>query len=211
MTISQSQKAQPVLGLIGGIGSGKSLVAAELVKQGGFLISGDLLGHEALYQPEIKEKVIQRFGEDITDGQGNIIRRKLGAKVFTAREELQALEELVFPFIEKRIKEEIAHARQKPEIDFIVLDAAIMVETGWDQVCDALIFVDAPRPVRLQRLAKQRGWKEKEVANREKMQMDLSLKKQRADHVVDNAGSPESIPGQVRDILRRLGLPARSA
>lgn len=202
---------KPVLGLVGAIGSGKSLVADALKKQGGYLISGDFLGHEALYQPDIRPRVVERFGKDITDAEGNIVRRKLGAKVFNNRTELRALEALVFPFIEKRIEEEIEIGRRKTETTFIVLDAAIMMETGWDRVCDRLIYVDAPRPLRLERVARQRGWQEKEVAAREQMQMDPALKKQRADFVVDNAGPPEQIAGQVREILARLNLATRSA
>src|SRR5438309_2232365 len=97
----------PIVGIVGGIGSGKSVVAGELVKQGGYLIAGDLLGHEALRQPDIKEKVVQRWGRDLLDGQGEIQRRRLGHKVFVDPAELRALEAMVFPWIGRRIREEI--------------------------------------------------------------------------------------------------------
>ena len=85
-----------IVGIVGGIGSGKSLVAGELVKHGGCLIAGDMLGHEALRQPDIKEKVIERWGRDLLEG-GEIQRRRLAQKVFADPKELRALESLVFP------------------------------------------------------------------------------------------------------------------
>ena len=182
-------KQKPILGIIGGIGSGKSLVAAEFAKNGGFLISGDQLGHEALRQPDVKQGVVARFGRRFSMTRAILTAASWEARVFADRAELRALEELVFPYIEQRIGEEIAQARSQEGVDFIVLDAAVMLEAGWDRECDKLIFVEAPRAVRLQRLAQKHGWNEKEVAAREQMQMDLSVKKARADFVVDNGES----------------------
>ena len=195
-----------LLGLLGGIGSGKSLVAEELAKHGGRVIVGDRLGHEALLDADNKKRVAERFGPEVVKDNGDIDRGKVGARVFADRNELRALESIVFPYIERRIREEIADARRQSDVAFIVLDAAVMLEAGWNGVCDKLIFVDAPRLQRLERLARQRGWNEQDVTNRERMQMDLEEKKLRADFVVDNARGLEAIPGQVRDILQRLGL-----
>jgi dephospho-CoA kinase len=85
----------------------------------------------------------------------------------------------------------------------IVLDAAIMIEAGWNRICDKLIFVDAPRPLRLRRLAAQRGWSAKEVETRERAQMPVAEKAKRADHVIDNSGSPEHVAAQVDDLVRQ--------
>jgi dephospho-CoA kinase len=209
MTMPPTQY-KPILGIIGGIGSGKTLVAAELAKHGGFLISGDRLGHEALLEPDLKELVLRRFGQDIADEQSSIDRRKLGARVFADRHELRALEDLVFPFIERRIGEEISLARQNVDVAFVVLDAAVMLEAGWGRVCDKLIFVDAPRHVRLERLERKHGWTDTEVAARERVQMDLSVKKARADLVIDNCQSVAAVQEQTLAILQRLGLTTES-
>lgn len=197
---------KPILGILGGIGSGKSTVAAELARRGGFLIVGDHLGHEALRQRDIRDKVAERFGREVLDEQGNVERRKLGALVFADPAELQALEELVFPFIERRIREEIAVGQQNNQARFIVLDAAVMLEAGWAKVCDKLIFVDAPRSVRLERLAQKHGWNEKEVDEREQMQLDLSVKKAKADFVIDNGQASANVADHVGALLQRLGL-----
>ncbi len=134
----------PVLGIIGGIGSGKSRVAEEFVKHGGWLITGDALGHEALRQPAIREEVVKRWGLDLLDSNGAIERRRLAHIVFRDPKALRALEGLVFPWIGRRIWEEIAKARDRG-VPFIVLDAAVMVEAGWDKNCEHVIFVEAPR------------------------------------------------------------------
>src|SRR5471032_2979316 len=121
----------PTIGIVGGIGSGKSVVADAMQKLGGHLIAADPLGHEALRQPDIKAKLVDRWGKDILDAQGNPDRKKIGHIVFADANELRTLEALVFPFIEKRIIEEIAGARARGDVQFIILDAAIMIETGW--------------------------------------------------------------------------------
>ena len=199
-------KAKKVLGLLGGIGSGKSAVAAELVKQGGCLINADRLGHEALAQPDIKRSVLARFGADIVDPQGAIDRKKLGARVFGDESELRALEAIVFPYIGAGIRREIDEAQRRDDVRFVVLDAAVMLESGWNGVCDQLIFVDAPRPLRLERVRRQRGWTEADLQARESLQMPLAEKRSRADAVIDNGSTMQRLADQVSALLRDWGL-----
>lgn len=195
-----------IIGLIGGIGSGKSLVASEFARQGAYLINGDALGHEALRQPDIKAQVIARWGQGIQKEDGEIDRRKVAGIVFADLNELRALEALVFPWIKRRIGEEIARAQADPHVPFILLDAAVMLEAGWDGPCDHLVFVDTPAEVRFERLARQRGWKMEEVIARESAQMPLGEKRNRADAMVQNSGPPEQVAPQVATLLTRWGL-----
>ena len=206
--IRNPQSRKPVIGLIGGIGSGKSAVAAEFARHGGVVVSADQFGHEALRQPDIRDAVVARFGSEIVGADGAIERRKLGRLVFADPAQRKDLEALVFPYIERRIHEEIARANDTPEVRFVVLDAAIMLETGWNNVCDRIVYIDVPQEIRLQRLARQRGWGEKEVAAREAAQMALSAKKARADCVIDNAGPPEATACQVTDLVGQVVLNA---
>lgn len=196
---------KPVIGLLGGIGSGKSAVAADLVKHGGWLINADQFGHEALRQADLKKQITARFGLDILDGN-EIDRKRLGAKVFADASELRALEAIVFPFIGDRIRQEIEQAGKRREVRFIVLDAAVMLEAGWNGACDRLIFVDAPFEVRRARVQQQRGWSEADLRTREKLQWPLEEKKRRADAVIDNSTSPEALAEQVARVLRGWGL-----
>jgi len=198
---------KPVLGLLGGIGAGKSTVADALVRHGGRVVAGDPLGHEALEQPDILARVVEIWGErGILTPEGKIDRKKFGRIVFPSPVERSRLEHLVHPYIERRIREEIDKAVADPAVKFVVLDAAVMLEAGWDGVCDKLIYVDAPRPVRLERVQRQRKWTDQDLANREAVQMPPERKKERADAVIDNGGSPEATIAQVDELVKRWKL-----
>jgi dephospho-CoA kinase len=196
-----------VIGLIGGIGSGKSQVAAEFARHGAAVIAGDQLGHEALRQPDLRERVVERWGKEVLDSDGQVDRRALGQRVFAHQDELRALEEIVFPFIERRICEEIARAAQNSSVRCIVLDAAVLLEAGWNRFCDWIVYVHTPRPTRLDRLARQRGWTEKEVHARSEAQLPLTTKVSRADAAIDNSGSPEDLAPQVGRLLAAWSFP----
>jgi dephospho-CoA kinase len=195
-----------VMGLIGGMGSGKSSVGALLKRRGGYLISADELGHEALRQAALIERVAARFGAGILDERGGVDRRRLGRIVFADPAELRALEEIVFPYIERRIREEIDKAESFPEARFVVLDAAIMLEAGWAKACDAMVFVHVPEAVREERLAQQRGWTSEEVQARQRAQLPVADKISRADYVLDNSGSAEETAQQIDDLISRMNL-----
>jgi dephospho-CoA kinase len=199
--------AKPVVGLVGGIGAGKSTVAAALARHGGKVVAGDPLGHEALEAPEIKPRILDvGGGREITTPDGKIDRKRLGRIVFPSPVERSRLEHLVHPYIERRIREEIAKLEADPAVKFVILDAAVMLEAGWDGACDKLLFVAAPREVRLARVQAQRGWTAADLANREAVQMPPEKKQERADAVVDNGGSPEDTSAQVDALVERWKL-----
>jgi dephospho-CoA kinase len=195
-----------VIGLIGGIGSGKSLVAAEFARRGAAIIAGDQLGHQALRQPAVKEQVVKRWGKGMLDDSGEIDRRKLGRVVFADQKELRALEGITFPWIERGIEDGIRTARADPQAALVVLDAAVLLEAGWNRYCDRIVYVHAPRARRLERVARQRGWSEKEVDARARAQWPLTDKVSRADDVVDNSRSPAETARQVQALLGCWGL-----
>jgi dephospho-CoA kinase len=197
-----------VIGLLGGMGSGKSLVAAEFARHGSRVINADALGHEALRQPEIREKLVSRWGASILDENGEINRGRVGQIVFANDGERKVLESIVHPYIGQRIRQEIEAAQADSAVKRIVLDAAIMLETGWNEVCDRLIYVHAPRAARLRRLAQQRGWSAKEVEAREHAQMSLTEKAIRAESAIDNSESPDALARQVQSLLGQFGEPA---
>lgn len=197
---------KPVIGLVGGMGSGKSLVAQELARHGGRVVSGDQLGHEGLRQPAIRDQLVGRWGKEILTESGEIDRKKIAVIVFENETELRALEAAVHPWIERRFREEVATAERDPAVRFVVLDAAVMLEAGWNKVCDRLVYVDAPRPVRLRRLAEQRGWSEKDVEAREARQLPLSEKAARADFMIDNSGPRAETARQLDELLKKLTI-----
>jgi dephospho-CoA kinase len=200
-----------VVGLIGGIGSGKSAVAAAFARRGARVVAGDALGHEALREPEVREHVVRRWGPQVLDEGGAVNRRRLAEIVFAptpaADAERRALEALLFPRIERRLREEVAAAEADDRTRLVVLDAAVLLEAGWNKLCDRIVYVHAPRETRLRRLRDGRGWSVKEVEDRERVQLPLTDKVTRADDAVDNSGSPGQAQAQVDDLLRRWGLP----
>jgi dephospho-CoA kinase len=194
-----------VVGLLGGIGSGKSQLAALLQEAGAVVVSGDQAGHEALLEPAIRERVIETFGEGIVDENGQVERRKLGALVFANPDRRRELEALVHPWIKARLAQQVEEAR-RAGAPVIVLDAAIMIEAGWADLCDELVFVEVPREVRLARVRRQRNWEEEEVEARERAQLALTAKAARAQHILDNSGTLDDLRRRLGPLLRRWGL-----
>lgn len=195
-----------MVGLVGGIGSGKSRVAAAFAARGARVVSGDDLAHEALRQPEVKEQIAGRWGRDVFDDKGEVARGRLAAVVFKDPEERRALEAMVHPWIRSRIRQQVEEARRDPALRLVVLDAAIMLEAGWNGICDRLVFIDAPKEERLRRVAGQRGWTAADLEARERAQLPLTAKAARADHALDNSGSLERLGRQVDELLRHWGL-----
>jgi dephospho-CoA kinase len=189
-----------VVGLVGGIGSGKTAVATEFARHGAAVISGDEIGHEALRQPEIRTKVIERFGAGIVGDRGQIDRQKLGAIVFADSAQLRDLEKLVFPWIECGLEQRVSAAQQNTAVRFVVVDAAVMMEAGWDKHCDKIVFVDAPEEIRQARLL-QRGWTKEEIDARTRSQMPLAEKAAKAEVIIDNSGPPTALTPQIARLV----------
>jgi dephospho-CoA kinase len=198
--------AKPVIGLIGGIGAGKSRAAAEFARRGARVISADGFAHDALRDPAVRDAIVQRWGRGLLDENGEIVRRRLGAIVFADDAQRRELEALTHPWIQRRVREAVTGAQNDPAVRFIVLDAAIMLEAGWSAVCDKLVFVDAPRDVRLQRVREQRGWTTQELEARERAQLGLTEKAARADHTLNNSAGLTHLSRQVDDLLQTWGL-----
>jgi dephospho-CoA kinase len=197
---------KPVIGVVGGIGAGKSTAAAVLARRGGAAVNADALGHEALSLPAVKDQLVARWGPTVLKPDGTPNRRAIAGIVFDNPAELAALEGLVFPHIRRRVVEEIVKAQADPAVRFVVLDAAVMLEAGWSEVCDRIVYVDAPREVRLARLTARSGWSADEVTAREAAQLPLDEKRARADAVLVNDGSPEKLQEQVDRLLADWGL-----
>ena len=195
-----------VLGILGGVASGKSHVAREFVALGAGLLDADGVGHEVLRQKKIEAAARERWGEKVFGPDGHVDRAKLAKIVFAggpkAQAEREYLEQLTHPAIGRLIEQQI-EAMAASGKAVAVLDAAILVEAGWDRLCDKLVFVDAPREKRLAR-ARLRGWSEEGFAAREAAQKSLNSKRMRADFVIDNSDSPQWTMAQLELVWRSL-------
>ena len=198
---------KPVIGLVGGIGAGKSAAATAFARRGGAVIDADRLGHAVLELPAVKTALVERWGERVLKPDGGVDRRTVAGIVFADPAERRALEAVVFPPITAAARERIAAARTDPGVRFVVLDAPTLLEAGWGELADRLVYVDAPRPVRLARVA-GRGWSGADLAAREAAQMPAAEKRARCDAVLANDGTTDELQGRVDRLLAGWGLPA---
>jgi dephospho-CoA kinase len=199
-----------VIGMTGGVASGKSFVARQLAQCGAAVIDVDRLGHEVLRLPEIEAAARRRWGDEIFSTGGQIDRRRLAERVFAAtpegREDLRYLESLAHPRIRQFLDERVDSLFRRDDISAVVIDAPLLVEAGWNEFCDRMVFVEAPRAVRLAR-AVGRGWSEQDFAAREARQESCEVKRRLADVVIDNAGSEESTRAQCERAWNELSRP----
>lgn len=200
----------PVIGLIGGIGGGKSAAASILAARGAEVVDADAVGHEVLRRPEVARRVAERFGPGVVAADGQVDRRALGRVVFADPAARRDLEAIVHPPMFEELTGRIAAARSRGDAPLIVLDAAVLLEAGWDRACDAVVFVDAPRGARLDRVRRGRGWSDEELAAREAAQWPLDRKEARADRVLANDGDPARLEAEVDRLLMTLA-PAGAA
>jgi dephospho-CoA kinase len=195
-----------VIGILGGVASGKSLVSGELARLGAGLLDADRAGHEVLRMPAVMAAARNRWGERIFGDDGQINRKRLAEVVFSplpdGPQERKFLEELTHAEIGRLLGEQARRMSQSGAVAAI-LDAPLLLEVHWDKFCGKLIFVDAPRELRLRR-ALARGWSEREFAVRESVQQDVESKRGRADLVVDNSGTPDQTREQVERLWRCL-------
>ncbi|HXY34966.1 MAG TPA: dephospho-CoA kinase [Planctomycetaceae bacterium] len=199
----------PVIGIVGGIGSGKSSVARWVAArhQDVTLISGDEIGHEVLTEAAVRDAIRKRFGEPVFHADGQINRRALGQVVFgSSREHHWArddLERIVHPRIRETIAEKIATAAAAGQ-RAVLLDAAVLFEAGWNDLCHAVVFIDVPRDERYARLREIRGWDDAETERRESSQASLESKRSRSQFIVDNSGPLEAAGRQLEEILLKM-------
>ena len=202
-------KRIPVIGIVGGIGSGKSAVANWVKAHTDVLvIDADKLGHDALKSAAVKDALLHLFGRDIFGADGFINRSFLAKRVFgNSQEQLAArhdLEKTVHPEIGRRISEEVSLAMTNGRVA-VLLDAAVLLEAGWRRLCDLVVFVDTPDAIRSLRVQKNRNWTEDELRRREASQWSLDRKRQESDFVITNDRDLEYAGRQLLEILRVRG------
>ncbi len=191
---------KPVIGILGGIGSGKSTIAAEFAKLGCKVIDADRIAHELLEESPVREKVVSLFGQAVLDSSGKIDRRKLAEVVFADDHMLASLNRIIHPLVLQRTQELIEQSRSQNQVKAIVLDMPLLVEVGWHKRCDKLIFVNCEQNLRLER-AKKMGFDKNQVKIRENFQISLDNKARLADNTIENNSDFSAIAKQVTVIF----------
>ncbi|HMO37565.1 MAG TPA: dephospho-CoA kinase [Gemmatales bacterium] len=207
-TLAKSLPSQsiPVLGLVGGIGSGKSYISHMFAQLGAVVVDADRIGHEVLLRPEIVQAIRDVWGDAVLEPSSGtlpvISRKQLGKMVFSDPAAKARLEAIVHPSIHQTILKQIAEAAENPANRLVILDAAILLETGWKNACQAVIFVEASEETRLKRVA-SRGWDTEELHRREASQWPLEKKKLLAQHILPNEDDELYTEGLVKDLFFR--------
>ncbi len=191
-----------VIGIMGGIASGKTTVAEMIGSIGARVIDADKIGHGLLRTPEVKGKLVRKWGKEILDERGTVDRSKLSRLVFSDAEALRELNNTLHPLILEAIRREIA----TDETRVVVVDAALLQETGLTELCDLLVLVVAEERVKKERAVKYRHWSPEEVSRRERFQTPVEQKKRMAHYVINNNFSKEETLKQVKEFLDKFVL-----
>lgn len=199
-----NKERKPVIGIVGGIGAGKTAVAREFERQGCLMISADEQNDAILRESAVIETLVSWWGVGIKKSNGALDRKKIGEIVFSDPQQRARLESLTHPLIAARRAAIIQQGIDEPAVVAIVLDSPLLFERNLDTQCDRIVFVEARRDIRLERLRNGRGWTDTDLDRRETAQMPLPEKKKRCDFVIRNEGSPDEIPPQVRGVLDRV-------
>ncbi len=196
-----SAAQRPVLGLLGGVASGKSTVAALLAERGLLVLDADALAREVATQPEILAALARRFGPGVLDAAGRLDRPALARAAFADEQATADLNALVHPEVRRRLLAALAAEPDRP----VVLDVPLLLESPLAGRVTCWIFIDSSAGDRDERAA-GRNWPEGERARREKRQADLAVKRSHADEVLENHGDIGDLEAEVDALLDRLGV-----
>ena len=187
-----------VIGLAGGIGAGKSEVSRILGEMGAEVLNADLYGHE-VYLPGTDglREVVEAFGEDVLQPNGEVDRRALGGKVFGNPEAMARLNAIAWPRIRQKIEEGIEEQRQRGA-GVVVLDAAVLIEAGWTDAADEVWVVTAPEDDVIRRIQARNNLTEEQIRARMASQMPSEERVEHADVVVVN-------DGEIQELQRKIG------
>ncbi|MEQ7187552.1 dephospho-CoA kinase [Enterococcus hirae] len=193
---TKNQQVSYVLGLTGGIATGKSTAAAVFSRHQIPMIDGDIIAREVV-QPQTPgwAAIVQEFGEEILQEDGTLDRVALAKIIFDSTEQRQKLDHLLDPFIRQAITEQIK--QQKANYPLVVVDIPLLFEGHYEQEMDAVAVVYLPEEIQLQRLMKRNQLTLDEAKKRIQSQMRIEEKKKLADIVFDNSGSKDELTCQI--------------
>jgi len=195
-----------IIGLTGGIGTGKSTVSAMLKAKGIMVIDSDQIAREVV-EPGSKAlaQIVAHFGQEVLLPDGRLNRKALGVRVFGNEEERKRLMEITHPAIFAETEKRISEAKKNGEA-LIVLDSPLLIETGRYKQTDLVVLVYADEETQLQRIMSRDNLTEEEARYRINAQMPIDEKRQFADIIIDNRGTIEELEVQVAQLLNRLRL-----
>jgi len=193
-----------VVGITGGVATGKSTVAAMLKELGAEVLSADEIVHELLARDEdIRKSIISEYGEDILDDKGNINRRRLADVVFRSEEKRRKLEQIIHPRVIATIERKVEEFRQGGS-GILAVEIPLLVETSTFYLVDKILLVTAEQHTQLERLQNRYGLSRAEAMLRVRAQLPLEVKRKYADLIINNDGSIQATREQVEQVWRVL-------
>ncbi|MEK3661428.1 dephospho-CoA kinase [Paenibacillus sp. FSL E2-8871] len=196
-----------IIGLTGGIASGKSTVSALLVSKGARLVDADVIAREVMLPGhEVLAAAVKQFGSEILSSDGTLNRGKLGDIVFQDPAALQALNNLTHPAIRREIKERMNSMEEEDPKKLTIVDIPLLFESGLENMFHEILVVYVPREVQIARLMERNGLSIEQAEARLNAQMDIEAKRNKADYIIDNSGELAHTEQQVAVLWDRLGL-----
>lgn len=194
-----------ILGLTGGIASGKSTVSAYLAQNGALIIDADLIARQVVAKKSSGLKqIVAKFGEEILTASGELDRKKLGKLVFSNKDLLKTLTDITGPLIRAEILREIQSAK-KAQVKLVVLDIPLLFETGYQTLCDKVMVVTIPSKLQLERVMKRDNLSAAEARKRIANQLPASKRNELADVLIDNS---KSVAETYQQVLKWLKIEA---
>ncbi|HUU96296.1 MAG TPA: dephospho-CoA kinase [Phycisphaerae bacterium] len=197
-------RRKPIVGLCGGVGAGKSMVAKEFERLGCLVIDSDRLNHKVLRRPDVLQTLRGWWGDRVVAADGRPDHRRIAEIVFSNPDEKRRLESLVHPLIARVREDMIKAGNEDPAVEAIILDSPLLLESNLDRLCDSIVFVEASETRRLQRLQRERNWGRDELDRRQRCQKPLACKRSRSDFVINNDGPLGHLRPQVADIFGKV-------
>jgi dephospho-CoA kinase len=195
---------KPIIGLLGGIGSGKSTVAAAFGAAGGAVIDADAITHVLLEREDVRARLIDVLGAGILNSNGLIDRAALAQVAFGQPETLKCLTDVLHPLVLERTEALIKGYQADPSTRGIVLDMPLLLEVGWEKKCDFLVFVDCREEKRHDRIKKNAKIDIEQLKIRENFQISLDKKKQKAHYTINNNSDKSDMAEQVAQIFSSM-------
>jgi dephospho-CoA kinase len=174
-----------MLGIVGGVGSGKSFVARVFGELGCIVSDSDRAAREVIQRAAVRERLVEWWGPGVVNESGEVDRSAVAGIVFNDPAQRRRLEALTHPLILEE-RQRVVEAARRDGAPGVIVDAPLLLEAGLERECDGVVFVEATEGTRLQRVRRSRGWTEDEWRRREAAQMDVAEKRRRSDFVIPN-------------------------
>jgi dephospho-CoA kinase len=195
---------KPIIGITGGIGSGKSTIARLFGDAGCLVLSADDAVRTLYRDPQIKETLKNWWGPQVINTQNEVDRRAIAMIVFSQPKEKERLENLLHPRVIHLRQQAMKEASKNTQVLAFIWDIPLLFETGLDSQCDAVVYVEAPLEQRLARVRQTRGWDEAELKIRENLQRPLDFKRRMSKYIVQNTADVGFASKQVREVLSAI-------